>query len=310
MNKLFKITIPKPCHEDWNTMTPNEKGRFCNSCAKTVVDFTQKSPKEIQDYLIENKNQRVCGHFKRKQLDSIVIQIPESTFYHQLSFQKLFVLSLLLIMGTTLFSCKTDTGKNQKIEKVEIVDSVFTEKIMDSLTYFNSKDSLKGYTTFCPSREDKDEKVELEGEVDFKSTIKESEMIDGIVELGKIKLEKNVPYNFYGVDEVIRFKRDKNLKEKEAKKVFEKRIKEFIKENFDVNLTKNLGLSSGKYRIFAQLIISETGTITEIRVRAPHLKLKKHSEEIIGKLPQFIPAKKEGENVCVKYTLPITIKVD
>lgn len=305
MNKLFKITIPKPCHENWNTMTPNQKGRFCNSCAKTVVDFTQKSPKEIQDYLIENKNQRVCGHFKRKQLDSIVIQIPESTFYHQLNFQKLFVLSLLLIMGTTLFSCKTDTGKTQKIEKVELVDSVFIEEVTDSLKL--PKDSLKVKSSFCSSKE---EKVELEGEVDFKSTIKESEMIDGIVEMGKIKLETHEPYSIHVVDKYVRFKKDKNLNEKEAKKVFEQKIKEFIKEKFDVNLTKNLGFSSGKYRISIQLIINRIGFISEIKIRAPHLKLKKHIEEIIQKLPQFIPAKKEGKNVRVKYTLPITFKVD
>ena len=41
-------------------------------------------------------------------------------------------------------------------------------------------------------------------------------------ELGEIKLEKNVPYSFYVIDEVPRFKKDKNLKEKEANKAFQK----------------------------------------------------------------------------------------
>lgn len=61
--KNYKLTIPKPCNENWNKMTPDEKGRFCSSCSKTVVDFTKKSTKEIQDYLIEKNGQRVCGHF-------------------------------------------------------------------------------------------------------------------------------------------------------------------------------------------------------------------------------------------------------
>ena len=34
-----KITIPKPCNKDWNSMSPNKKGRFCNSCSKTVIDL-------------------------------------------------------------------------------------------------------------------------------------------------------------------------------------------------------------------------------------------------------------------------------
>ena len=89
MNSKFKITIPKPCHENWNTMTPREKGRFCSSCSKTVIDFTKKTTEEIQEYLIENKNNKVCGHFYKKQLDSIVIEIPQVTFQQQLLFQKL-----------------------------------------------------------------------------------------------------------------------------------------------------------------------------------------------------------------------------
>lgn len=131
--KNYKLTIPKLCNENWNKMTPDEKGRFCSSCSKTVVDFTKKSTKEIQDYLIEKNGQRVCGHFYRKQLDSIVIQFPEEMFYRSLSFQKLFILSLIFVMGTTLFSCKTNTGKVQKIDKVEIIDSVIKKDSIEEV---------------------------------------------------------------------------------------------------------------------------------------------------------------------------------
>jgi hypothetical protein len=39
MQKL-QISIPEPCHENWHTMTPTQQGRFCNACAKEVVDFS------------------------------------------------------------------------------------------------------------------------------------------------------------------------------------------------------------------------------------------------------------------------------
>ncbi|WP_405611334.1 hypothetical protein [Polaribacter sp. Asnod1-A03] len=142
MNSKFKITIPKPCHENWNEMTPKEKGRFCSSCSKTVIDFTKKSTKEIADYLVKNKEERVCGHFYKKQLDSITIEIPQVTFNKELSFQKLFILALFFVMGTTLFSCQYSDGKKQKIEKVIVVDTI--EKInkeIDSLKEPIEKDT-------------------------------------------------------------------------------------------------------------------------------------------------------------------------
>ncbi len=60
------IHIPKPCHENWNAMTPNELGRHCSVCSTTVVDFTQKTDEEIIDFLQSTK-QKVCGRIKHKQ---------------------------------------------------------------------------------------------------------------------------------------------------------------------------------------------------------------------------------------------------
>lgn len=143
MNSKFKITIPKPCHEKWNEMTPKDKGRFCSSCSKTVVDFTKKSTNEITNYIIENRNQQVCGHFYKKQLDTITIEIPKTAFQQPLNFQKLFILTLFFVMGTTLFSCQYADGKKQKIENVIIIDTMnkIEEKI-DSIEREIKQDTI------------------------------------------------------------------------------------------------------------------------------------------------------------------------
>lgn len=125
METKYKITIPKPCHEDWDKMTPDETGRFCNSCSKSVVDFTQMLPDEIQAYFQKHSN--VCGRFKNFQLDSLIIQIPNHVLYSQTKYHKMFLLALFIAMGTTLFSCADKNGNKQKIDKVEIVeDSIKT----------------------------------------------------------------------------------------------------------------------------------------------------------------------------------------
>lgn len=106
MNIKYNITIPKPCHEDWNAMTPNETGRFCSSCTKNVVDFTTKNATEIQIFFIENQEQSVCGRFKNDQINNFNIEIPESILTQPMSFHKAFLLTLFVVMGSTLFSCK------------------------------------------------------------------------------------------------------------------------------------------------------------------------------------------------------------
>ena len=49
--KKFELSIPKPCHENWNEMSPEDKGRFCGACQKTVVDFTNMSDRQVAQFL-------------------------------------------------------------------------------------------------------------------------------------------------------------------------------------------------------------------------------------------------------------------
>lgn len=129
MERKHKITIPEPCHENWNKMTPKDNGRFCLSCSKTVVDFTTKLPEEIQHFFAQNQNQNICGRFKKSQLDTITIQIPSQVLYTQTHYHKMFLLALFIAMGTTLFSCQDKNGSKQKIDKVEVVKKVPTKHI-------------------------------------------------------------------------------------------------------------------------------------------------------------------------------------
>lgn len=57
--------ITKPCHEDWNRMSPNDQGRHCAVCEKTVVDLTTLTVNERRERLAEisqdvRQGKRVC----------------------------------------------------------------------------------------------------------------------------------------------------------------------------------------------------------------------------------------------------------
>jgi hypothetical protein len=63
----MRVHIETPCSENWDNMNPNEKGRFCNSCAKSVIDFTSLSIPEVIKTL-EKSSGEVCGRLTSTQL--------------------------------------------------------------------------------------------------------------------------------------------------------------------------------------------------------------------------------------------------
>ena len=68
MSKYLKLEIPTSCHEDWHTMPPEERGRFCLSCQKKVVDFTHMSDRELTQFF-QQANGSTCGRFTTSQLN-------------------------------------------------------------------------------------------------------------------------------------------------------------------------------------------------------------------------------------------------
>ncbi|TFF33618.1 carboxypeptidase-like regulatory domain-containing protein [Mucilaginibacter psychrotolerans] len=73
MQPIKHISIPQPCHEDWQQMTPVAQGRHCQSCCKTVVDFTAMSNAEVIGYLATHQN--TCGRIEDTQLFGINYQL-------------------------------------------------------------------------------------------------------------------------------------------------------------------------------------------------------------------------------------------
>jgi len=126
MKPKFKITIPKPCHEDWNDMSHDETGRFCSVCTKAVVDFSNKTSEEIQNYLFQNQDQKVCGRFRNDQINTFDIRVPKSILLQKRSFHNAFLLALFIVMGTTLFSCKNHNDAT--LGEVSVVEDTVQTK--------------------------------------------------------------------------------------------------------------------------------------------------------------------------------------
>jgi len=109
--KNTKISMPNPCPEDWQKMTPTDKGAFCIKCQFEVIDFTKKSPEEIRFILKENTGKKTCGKISNVQLDMV------NTNYHIWNnqstnmFKSKFILACVLVFGIALFTgCESSSG--------------------------------------------------------------------------------------------------------------------------------------------------------------------------------------------------------
>ena len=116
--------------------------------------------------------------------------------------------------------------------------------------------------------------------------------------------------DFMIIEDAPIYKGCEGLSKEENKKCFIASIQKYVIRKFNVDLAQDLNLRSGKHKIFAQFVISKTGNIKDIKIKAPHYKLKKEVKNIIEKLPQFTPGMQRKVPVNVKFTLPITFHVE
>ena len=64
----MRIKMETPCQEQWEQMTAvTDACKFCASCQKEVIDFTNKSDQEIARII--EKTPHLCGRFTKEQLD-------------------------------------------------------------------------------------------------------------------------------------------------------------------------------------------------------------------------------------------------
>ncbi|MDF2191813.1 carboxypeptidase-like regulatory domain-containing protein [Paraflavitalea sp. CAU 1676] len=143
MAERLHLNIPEPCHENWQQMTPNEQGRHCLSCQKTVVDFTLMSDQEVLRY-ISTASTSVCGRFHDDQLNKTYTeQRIKPSFTWRYIWQV--VVSGFLLLGhsvsaqTRNVKGKVATVKQEKPDtnlatKGEIVDAVSRDTISYRLT--------------------------------------------------------------------------------------------------------------------------------------------------------------------------------
>jgi len=140
-NPIF-LQIPEACHQDWDKMTAQDKGRFCGSCQKTVVDFTTMSDQQVLNFFNTKTDQNTCGRFTNEQLNKSYQEppIPKSNWYKWVA---------AFVASGMFGSLKTHAqGRKIATEKIQFdIDSVIQKKLRtvptdaDSLSKVKAKES-------------------------------------------------------------------------------------------------------------------------------------------------------------------------
>ncbi|MCT2562196.1 TonB-dependent receptor plug domain-containing protein [Chryseobacterium herbae] len=130
----MKIIIPKPCHENWEAMTPEEKGRFCSVCSKTVRDFTIASDQEIIE-IFSHSSEDICGNFNASQLNRDL----NYSFINSL-FAK-FAVGFMLTTGGFV---------SVHAQQNEVHDTLKADEIKDVVILQKKQKMLLGSTTVVP----------------------------------------------------------------------------------------------------------------------------------------------------------------
>lgn len=132
----YIISIPTPCHESWDAMSPAEQGRFCQSCQKTVIDFSTMSDKELFSFL-GNATRNICGRFHGEQLNREV-SMPVNTRRQPL----MPIAAMVAALTVAIPSVKA----NHQSEKMQMTsDKSARTQSMDSLPHVTGivKDSIE-----------------------------------------------------------------------------------------------------------------------------------------------------------------------
>ncbi|HXU27807.1 MAG TPA: carboxypeptidase-like regulatory domain-containing protein [Bacteroidia bacterium] len=114
---MIQYSIAKPCHQNWNAMSPTAQGKFCAHCQKQVYDLTKE--KTVTN-LPANFCGRIESHKVAKEISFKKMMFRQNPFRY-------IAISLLLLF--------TKNVKAQLLNKINFsADSIPQQNIDDSIT--------------------------------------------------------------------------------------------------------------------------------------------------------------------------------
>ena len=152
----------------------------------------------------------------------------------------------------------------------------------------------------------------VEDEEEVEETIIESTETDRdeIIEVEDVVIEEEeeiIDVPFAVIEDVPIFPGCENLEKNQLRNCFQEQMNKHIRRNFRYpEIAQEMGI---KGRVFVNFIISEDGSITNIRMRGTDKNLEDEAKRIISLLPNITLGKQRGRPVRVPFSIPIVFRL-
>ena len=152
----------------------------------------------------------------------------------------------------------------------------------------------------------------VEDEEEVEETIIESTETDRdeIIEVEDVVIEEEeeiIDVPFAVIEDVPVFPGCEDVEKNQLRNCFQEQMNKHIRRNFRYpEIAQEMGIQG---RVFVNFIISEDGSITNIRMRGPDKNLEGEAKRIISLLPNMTPGKQRGRPVRVPFSIPIVFRL-
>ncbi len=130
MSQITKISIASPCSQTFESFSPTANGGFCSMCQKEVIDFRNKTDKEVLHYF-QTDHTKTCGYFRKEQLKTYESIPKDSNFLAKWKFGfASFSLFSLFTTNQVIAQSKEETPMHQTDAKNLLTEESKEEKII------------------------------------------------------------------------------------------------------------------------------------------------------------------------------------
>lgn len=275
------LEIKNPCPKNWETMKIGLNSRFCENCQKNVIDFTKKDKKEILEYLILNRTEKICGRIYRSQLDfsntDLLVTIQALSKQIKNSNIPFYILGI----GTLILAGCNNNSTDQNV----ITNPISKIEETNSFKEIEIKNEDTQKTEVKPKKSENE------------TTIIPLEIVSGEINFYHDSFnKKSEPYQI--VDIMPEFKGGIDS------------LMSFIRQNLKYPDWERENNIEGK--VLVSFIIDKKGTVKDpiiLRSVPNSRNFDKEVIRVISSMPNWVPGQLNGKNVDVQFNLPINFKL-